>query len=298
MKFVSAEQFTRKIIDPQSLVDKNEFYPRILFATAGCIGAGMDSPDVYSVSRIGFLSSIIGMVQEMVRCGQGRFSTIGASLDSMNMYMTPDDYVYLNQRFYLLAPKNLPRVVCILSQVEFIDLQRANLLELLKIIVLRGYCWYNCIEAFIGNPLEPPSIDLTNCGDACPYCLDTIKEYIMPVNREGLSQLLAEVFINNPGGNLTPAVLVKKLTKSKDVGIFVYERPRSKNPPPHKYVTVTILQFIASELVLLSFDDRTNESRCTLVIEGATPAYLNNYHGKKYVFGRYNGLVYQFINFL
>ena len=98
----------------------------------------------------------------------------------------------------------------------------------------------------------------------------------MPVNREGLSQFLAEVFINNPAGDLTPAILVKKLTEYDDVGIVVYGRPRSNKPPPHKYVSVTILQLIASELVLLSFDDKTNESRCTLVIEGATPAYLNN----------------------
>ena len=91
-----------------------------------------------------------------------------------------------------------------------------------------------------------------------------------------MSQFLAEVFINNPGGDLTPAVLIKKLTEFKDVGIVVYGRPRSKKTPPHKYVMVTILQLIASELVLLSFNDKTNESRCTLVIEGATPAYLNN----------------------
>ena len=49
-------------------------------------------------------------------------------------------------------------------------------------IVLLDACWHKCIEAYIGNPLEPHSIDLTNCGDACPYCLGPIKEYIMPVN--------------------------------------------------------------------------------------------------------------------
>ena len=190
-------------------MDKNEFYPRILLATAGCIGAGLDSLDVYCVSRIGFPSSIIDMVQEMGRCGRGRFSNIGSSVDSMNLCLSLDDYVYLNQRLYLPAPKTPSHAVCILSRVEVIDLQRANLLELLKMIVLRGDCWHKCIEAFIGNPLEPPSIDLTNCGDACPYCLDLIQEHIMPVNREGLSQFLAEMFINNPGGNLTPTVLVK-----------------------------------------------------------------------------------------
>ena len=135
VKFVSAEQFTKSILDPQSLVDKNEFYPRILLATAGCIGAGLDSPDVYCVSRIGFPLSIIDMVQEMGRCGRGRFTTTGSSVDSMNMCLSLDDYVYLNQRLYLPAPKSPSDTVCILSRVEVIDLQRANLLELLKMIV-------------------------------------------------------------------------------------------------------------------------------------------------------------------
>jgi len=68
VKFVSAEKFTKITNDPQLLVDKNEFYTRILIATAGCIGAGVDSPDIYSISRIGFPSSIIDLVQEMGRC--------------------------------------------------------------------------------------------------------------------------------------------------------------------------------------------------------------------------------------
>lgn len=35
VKFVSAEQFTKNVECPQTLLDKNEFYPRILLATAG-----------------------------------------------------------------------------------------------------------------------------------------------------------------------------------------------------------------------------------------------------------------------
>ena len=81
----------------------------------------------------------------------------------------------------------------------------------------------------------------------------------MPVNQEGLSQFLAEVFIDNLGCDLNPNLLVKKLTKFKDVGIVVYGRPRSKKAPAHKYVSVTILQLIASELLLLSFDVKTKK---------------------------------------
>ena len=65
VKFVSTEKFTKHNLDPQLLIDTTICYPRILLATAGCIGAGLDSSDVYSVSQIGLPSGIIDMVQEM-----------------------------------------------------------------------------------------------------------------------------------------------------------------------------------------------------------------------------------------
>ena len=43
VKFISAERFTKIITNPQELIDSNKFYPRILLATAGSIGAGLDS---------------------------------------------------------------------------------------------------------------------------------------------------------------------------------------------------------------------------------------------------------------
>ena len=54
VKFVSAERFTEEIEDPESVVNRNQFYPRVLLATAGSIGAGLDSPDVFAVVRLGF----------------------------------------------------------------------------------------------------------------------------------------------------------------------------------------------------------------------------------------------------
>ena len=126
------------------------------------------------------------------------------------------------------------------------------------------------------KPLEPPAIDLTNCGDACPYCCNMITSYIMHVSHDGLLQLLADVFINNPGGELSPILLVKILTEFKYVGRVVYGRPRSNKAPPGKFIMMTILQLISSELILITFDDNTNECRRSLVIVAATPAYLNN----------------------
>ena len=119
VKFVSAEQFTRVVDHPQQLIDTNQFYPRILLATDGCIGAGLDSADVYSVCRVGFPTSITNMVQEMGRCGRGRIENNRDGSDTItdNLYLklTLDDYVYLNQRLYLPQPKNGPGVITILS---------------------------------------------------------------------------------------------------------------------------------------------------------------------------------------
>ena len=143
-------------------------------------------------------------------------------------------------------------------------------------VVLRGDCWHLAIEALIGNPLEPPATDLMSCGDTYPFCCDLIKEYVIPISRVGLSLFLADVFINNSGSELTPALLVKKLTHFKDVGLLVYGRPRSPRAPAIKFVSVTILQLIASELIQLNFDENKNECRCCLVMVAATPAYLDN----------------------
>ena len=101
VKFVSAEQFTQHIIDPQLLLDRNEYYPRILLATAGCIIAGLDSPNVYSVCRVGFPLSILDMVQEIGRCGRGRITESGTHTDNFQLCLGLDDFVYLNQRLYL-----------------------------------------------------------------------------------------------------------------------------------------------------------------------------------------------------
>ena len=69
IKCILAEQFTKQVNEPQLLLNSDTYYPRIVLATAGCIGVGLDSCDVYSVCRVGMPFSIINMVQEMGRCG-------------------------------------------------------------------------------------------------------------------------------------------------------------------------------------------------------------------------------------
>ena len=60
------------------------------------------------------------------------------------------------------------------------------------------------------------------------------------------------------------------------MGLVVYDRPRSTKTSVIKFVSVTILQLIASELIHFSFDENIHECRCCLVMVAATPAYLDN----------------------
>ena len=61
VKFASAERFTQVVENLEELTNNNRFYPRVLLATAGNIGAGSDSPDAYTVCRAEFLTSIFEM---------------------------------------------------------------------------------------------------------------------------------------------------------------------------------------------------------------------------------------------
>lgn len=283
VKFISAEQFTKHIDNPQLLLDTNKFYPRILLATAGCIGAGLDSSDVYCVCRVGMPSGLIDMVQEMGRCGRQRIDETNGG-DNFNMILTMEDYVYLNQRIYLPKPSLPSNVLRVVSADNEIKIQRSNLLELLQMIVLKGNCWHQAIENFIGNPIEPPANKLTACGNACPFCCDVISEYVMPIIRSGLSQFLADVFINNTGSVLSPVILVKKLMEYKDVGTVVYARPRSNKPPAYKFVSVTVLQLIASSIIELEFQEASNDAKCSLGMIAESPAYLHNDYWKRMYF--------------
>ena len=130
VNFVSAERFTESIADPQILLDSNKFYARILLATAGSNGVGLDSQDIYSVTRIGYPTSVIDMAQEMGRCGRGPSSSGSAVTGEFHLVLSLNDFVYLNQRLYLPEDSgNKPTVKPLLTIQEEITMQRDNLLH-------------------------------------------------------------------------------------------------------------------------------------------------------------------------
>ena len=103
----------------------------------------------------------------------------------------------------------------------------------------------------------------------------------MIINRSGLSQFLADVFINNTGSVMSPMILVKKLMEYKDIGTVVYARPRSNKPPANKCVSVTVLQLIASSIIELEFEVESNDAKCSLGMIAESPAYLHNDYWKQ-----------------
>jgi len=58
-------KFTKYVENPDRKINCNRFYPRIPLNTAGSIGDGLDSVDVYCVIFVGFPTSTTDMVQEI-----------------------------------------------------------------------------------------------------------------------------------------------------------------------------------------------------------------------------------------
>lgn len=182
IKFVSAERFTQSTINPQVLIDSDQFYPQILLPTARSIGAGLNWQNVFSVTHISFLASVIDMAQEMGRCSWGTDSRPG----EFHMLLSLNDFVYLNQQLHLPQDPVSEPIKPLLSKEEEIKMQRDNLLDLMKMIVLQGSCWYIQSESCISNPCKPLSQYICTCDQSCPVCLKDIDTYITPINRRGM----------------------------------------------------------------------------------------------------------------
>ena len=107
-------------------------------------------------------------------------------------------------------------------------------------------------------------------------CNNETQDYIMPVLRAGVSQFLADTFINNPSGLITTDILIRKITEYPEVGKIIYRRPRSVKSPAVKFVNVTVLQLIASGLIRIEINEAEAKCYCRLVVDNLCPAYLND----------------------
>jgi len=167
-------------------------------------------------------------------------------------------------------------ITLLLTNQQEIKMQRDNLLQVLKMIILKGGCLHDQIEKIIGNPREPPPTSIQKCIHSCLIRLGTIDKFIMPVSRKGLCTFLAKVLINNTSASLTPSLLEDKFKKYANLGTTVYSHPRSSKAPPSKYISVTVLQLIAREIISMNFDASARDCSFRLVIVDEIPAYLTD----------------------
>ena len=213
------------------------------------------------------------MAQELGQRGRGRTNEGHIATDNFHLYLTLNDFVYLNKILFMPAPMITSNTNPILSIKEEQKMQQKNLLDLLKMIFLKGDCWHAQLETVLGNTLEPPASGILVCNTSCPKYRDEVKHFVMPVKRSGLSVFLLNTFINNLTGQITPEILVQKLFRYPEVGKKIYNRYQSNKAPVLKFINVTVLHLIANGLIRLDFDD-DYACYCRLNVKYLIPAYF------------------------
>ena len=271
------------VIAEDHVIDENIFFPRILFATAGCIGAGLDCTNVFSVIRVGFPSSIIDLIQEMGRCGRCRQNDGSNPSDLFILILNLNDYIYMNERIFSKdskpddeTPNTIKLSEAVITKEEQMEAQRNDLLHVLKFLMLnKNTCLHEQLELITASPMEPYTsrYKCNPCGGACPVCINSFSNYIVPVKKSGIQSFLCEVFIKSSSENIDGNVILNKLQNFPNVGVDIYGRPKSQHAPDRKYLHSTILQLIAAELIILNCSIEQPTATMSLGITGTTPSY-------------------------
>ena len=76
------------------------FSPKNLFATAGCIGPGINCESTYLVLRVGFTSSMLDLVQEMGRCRRGSNDDNPATSETFVLLINFFDFICIVKRIH------------------------------------------------------------------------------------------------------------------------------------------------------------------------------------------------------
>ena len=205
-KFISVQKFTNTTTELNKVVGDNQFYPRILFATASCIGAGLDSKDVRKVIREGFPPSILDFIQEMGRCGRNvndMSDNHMGSKDEYKLILSLNEFIYMYERIYLhsfLTKEEEDRIGKIVSTDKLKNEQRELLLSLLSMIVLDKGCWHIQLERTLAQD-ETVSIAQQSrdepCFNKCPNCNTNRNKklgYVVPMKKRGMKKFLSQTF--------------------------------------------------------------------------------------------------------
>ena len=262
-KFVSSTSFTSKR-NIDECIEKNLFYPRILCATSGCIGAGLDSDDVHLVLRDGIPPSTLDLIQEMGRCGRGRGgnddtgnSDLVGNVDMYHIVFSLKSYLYLIRRIHQddeMAENERKEVDKVMKREEIIEWQVDDLNEVLFMLVCKHKCWHtylqnsSSLEHFKDIRIESSD---HHCNEACGSCRSKAGGTCMPVKKDGICEFLIQTFITNrSSGDISPFQLPYLLKNFYNVGVDVYGR-RTHKAPMGKYVQLTILQLIATRMIVI-----------------------------------------------
>ena len=150
-KLISSQLFTNESSNFREHISNNKFVPRILLATSGCIGAGLDSSEVVLVMRDGFPTSMIDFVQEMGRCGRSRATNneVNRSIHNcFHLIVSLQSLTYLIERIFApntLSKNNLEMREKVISVSESNNLQLQNLIDVVGFIFNSYKCWHNTL---------------------------------------------------------------------------------------------------------------------------------------------------------
>ena len=218
----------------------------------------------------------------MGRCGRTRTTTTNTiNMDYFDMNVQLQSFVYMIERIFnaklILDNEENDLLEQIITRVDLVKFQVSNLIEVAQIIYLNlTTCWHQTLEekSVFKHSIQDLNGDTTlsnthsvfeRCTNACPSCLQSYTLYIKPVSRIGLTRFIVYTFILSQSGIVTPSILVQKLGKFKDVGIIVYKK-RVATAPNNQILTSTVMQLIASEILILKSEEVEDREICTLTL--------------------------------
>ncbi len=156
-KFISTQHFSTYLPSDEDLPhNSNTFFPRILVATSGCIGAGLDCHHVNTVIREGVPSSILDLIQEMGRCGRGNRSSNEEGTNDKNIFqliLNVESFHNLVRQIFEPANdddenSNSVDNDDVVTRGELQQILYTNLLDVLALLTLPKGCWHLQLELF------------------------------------------------------------------------------------------------------------------------------------------------------
>jgi hypothetical protein len=256
-KLISSQLFTNEVTNTSEKMLNNEYVPRILLATSGCIGAGLDSKYVVLVLRDGFPTSMVDLIQEMGRCGRSRNESTANNIsimDSFHLIVSLPSFTYLIERIFedcKLPTDDIETRNTVISVDNCNKFQLDNIVEVVSFVFNSTRCWHITIEQKCENRNMANSEERMihqPCGNRCPWCCNKIELYIKPIKKRGIIEFLVHVFIEKNLHNVTPKMLCNQLKSYPNVGSAIYGR-RVTTPPVIVFLNSTILQLIGSKIL-------------------------------------------------